>query len=408
MRMGALRFLFSIVPALALAGCIVAPCPKGMVCDGPVTGSGGSSGSGADSGIVGSSGTSGNGTGATGPDGAILPDAGPHGSWINSTGTLANMPSDCGNMASLGAKPDEDLLIAGISLQGLWGSTNGGETWRQLGTGADSGTILGTPASIVFDPVNKTTFWQSVIYAQNGGIAYRTDDDGESFVQLGDLGLGHEDVVSIDFSDPERKTLVAGGHERKQWLYRSTDGGRTWANVGLALPADSNFSSYPLVIDSETHLVGCAGWGGGTTGIFRTTDGGKSWVQISSSGGMSAPLWASDGSIYWASPDGEGMVRSTDKGLTFTEVTGQAVITSTHPIELPDGRIATIGPHAIVISADHGATWRDVTTELPFSPAEGLAYSPHRRAFYVWHNVCDQKAVPADAIMRYDFDYERN
>ena len=55
--------------------------------------------------------------------------------WVNATGKLlAGMVSDCGNMSYVSAKPDEDLLIAGIALDGLWSSTDGGATWNPMGT----------------------------------------------------------------------------------------------------------------------------------------------------------------------------------------------------------------------------------------------------------------------------------
>jgi photosystem II stability/assembly factor-like uncharacterized protein len=215
--------------------------------------------------------------------------------------------------------------------------------------------------------------------------------------------------VSIDFSDPNRQTLLAGGHEEAQTVYRSTDGGMTWNNIGAGLPADTD-CSFPQVIDSLTYLVGCDGEGGGPTGVYRTTDGGKTWKSTTKAGGIYAPLLASDGSIYWSSPGGTGMARSTDHGETWSNVVVESgAVGSFHPIELPDGRIATIGPEVgteyVQASADHGATWNPVTPALPFTDAVGLVYSSQRQAFYVWQFTCGpgNVPVPSNAVVRFDY-----
>ena len=318
------------------------------------------------------------------------------------------MTSQCGNMSYVSAKPDQDLLVAGIALLGLWSSTDGGGSWQPLGASSDaSASITNRTSAIVYDPQTTTRFWESGIYNSNG--VYETSDDGQTFVALGDVT--HSDGVSIDFTDPMRQTMLAGGHEQSQTLNRSTDGGNTWTAVGGSLPPNTN-CVYPLVIDGQTHLVGCGGYGGGVTGIYRTTDGATTWKSVSSLGGSELPLVASDGSIYWSSPEGAGMARSTDQGQMWNMVVGSAVVGSFHPVELPDGRIATIGPAAqygpqyVIASADQGANWTRLTSALPYSDAVGLTYSSQRNTFYIWHFTCGSNAVPvpADAIMAYDLD----
>jgi hypothetical protein len=59
----------------------------------------------------------------------------------------------------------------------------------------------------------------------------------------------------------------------------------------------------------------------------------------------------------------------------------------------------------VVVSADHGETWDHASGGLPYKDAGGLLYSSFQRAFFIWHNDC-QDAVLDDAVMRFDFDYE--
>ena len=223
------------------------------------------------------------------------------------------------------------------------------------------------------------------------------------------------DWLSVDFSDPDRKTMLAGGHESAQTLYRSSDKGATWSEIGGGLPVKTN-CTMPLLINPKTYLVGCGGYGGGVTGVYRTSDGAATWSQVTASGGGSPPLLASDGTIYWVGVDGS-VTRSSDSGQTWTEVAAagtiglwQGNITSVTPIELPGKQLAAVGKTAIVVSSDRGAHWSPVTPDLPIDRDQmvrGVVYSPVRKAFYIWHSTCssfnNDIPIPADAIMRFDW-----
>src|SRR5450755_1204186 len=50
----------------------------------------------------------------SGGGGVIMTAPVPTGAWINATSNLAGVQSECGNLSGLIAKPDEDLLVAGV------------------------------------------------------------------------------------------------------------------------------------------------------------------------------------------------------------------------------------------------------------------------------------------------------
>src|SRR5262249_11773923 len=72
------------------------------------------------------------------------------------------------------------------------------------------------------------------------------------------------------------------------------------------------------------------------------------------------------------------------------------------PIQLPDGRIATLSNNSIVISSNGGSTWTPVTPALPYNNANGLTYSIERQAFFVWRWDCGNIVLP-DAIQNLDY-----
>jgi len=331
----------------------------------------------------------------------------PSGQWANATGNLAGLGSECGNLSNLSSKPDEDLLIAGVAQQGLWASKNGGGSWTRMGTATGSSTITNRTSEILYDPDHPQTFWESGIY--NGGGVYETTDDGATLLVQGNVT--HNDSVSVDFTDPQRQTLLAGTHEQSGHLFLSTNGGAMWTDIGAQLPAGTGFSSQALVVDAKTYLLGAYTYSnsGSGLGVFRTIDSGQTWTQVFATAVQGHPLVMANGTIYWSLGGNAGMIVSTDQGQSWQQTVGQGVLVTGGPVALPDGRIAALGSQAIMISSDCGGSWSAATTSLPYSPT-GVVYSPYEKAFFVWHFDCTGQnnpgdPVPTDAIMRYDFDY---
>lgn len=368
---------------------------------GSIGGGGGGAG-GRGGGSSGASGAGG-GSGGGGPLSFMCADApadlaAPAATWVNATGNLANMPSECGNLGLVSANPCSTMVMAGVAQAGLWGTQDGGKSWAKLGTGAGSATITNRNQVISYDPAHPGTFWEAGIY--NGGGVYETIDNGQTFKQVGNIS--HTDSVSIDFSDPERKTLLAGFHETTGKVWKSTDGGTTWTTLST-LPGGAGYCTATLVVSATNLLVGCAGGG-----VYHSTDG-NAWNQVGNKGVAHQPLLATDGTVYWPGTQG-GLQVSTDHGASFAQIAdGNFAAADSVPAELPDGRIVVVGKDHLQISSDKGGTWKPIGDPLPYGGgssggARGLTYSARTKTFYVYKQDCGNVVLP-NAIMSAGFDY---
>jgi len=330
----------------------------------------------------------------------------PTGKFSNVTTGLYTLANGGIDLSLISSVPNASRVIAGIGHKGLFESDDG-STWSALGSATGSDPVSNSPTAIIYDPVHPKVYWESGIY---GAGVFRTDDAGQTFALLGNSY--HCDLMSVDFTDAKRKTLLAGGHEVVGILWLSKDGGDTWTDIGGNLPTGQNFSTLPLIIDTKTFLVGSCGNTAYPCSIMRSEDGGDTWKIVSDKGPMARPLWASNGDIYWTLwGDAGGMLVSKDQGKTWTPTSsGPAVLAySASPIELPDGRILTLQQDYPIVTDDEGQTWKRVGGKLPF-PAQNcgtysITYSTGLKTLFISHNDCSGVFLK-NALWSVPFDYE--
>jgi photosystem II stability/assembly factor-like uncharacterized protein len=152
---------------------------------------------------------------------------------------------------------------------------------RSIGPAVMGGRV----SDIALDPNNPFVFYVGLAH---GGV-FKTEDNGVSFDPIFDkqpvLSIGAAAVAPSDSNVIWVGTGEANDRNSSGWgngVYRSTDGGENWQNVGLK---ESRAIGRIVVHPSkpEVAYVAVSGhlWAdGGERGLFKTTDGGKTWKLI--------------------------------------------------------------------------------------------------------------------------------
>jgi photosystem II stability/assembly factor-like uncharacterized protein len=151
---------------------------------------------------------------------------------------------------------------------------------RAIGPALMSGRI----ADIAIDPRRQSTWY---VAAGSGGV-WKTTNAGTTWTAIfeheGSYSVG---AIALDPSSPDVVWVgtgenVSGRHVGfGDGVYKSLDGGDSWANVGLHT---SEHISKILVDPRDGNVVYVASEGplwssGGERGVYKTTDGGGSWTQ---------------------------------------------------------------------------------------------------------------------------------
>ena len=155
-----------------------------------------------------------------------------------------------------------------------------GLRWRGIGP-ANMGGRITDIAVVESDP---STWWAAtggggLIKTTNNGISFQHQFDKEATVSIGSIAVASSDpnIVWVGTGENNPRNSVSYG----DGVYKSTDGGKTWKNMGLK----QSFQIGEIVIhptDANTVYVGALGRLYGSNeerGLYKTTDGGVTWER---------------------------------------------------------------------------------------------------------------------------------
>jgi S1-C subfamily serine protease/photosystem II stability/assembly factor-like uncharacterized protein len=153
--------------------------------------------------------------------------------------------------------------------------------WRSIGPANMGGRIT---AIAVYEAEPSTYFIATasggLLKTVNNGITFTHQFDQQSTVSIGDVAVCQADpnIVWVGTGEANPRNSVSYG----DGVYKSTDGGKTWTNMGLK----GTFSIAKILIhpkDCNIVYVGACGRLYGANperGLFKTTDGGKTWNKV--------------------------------------------------------------------------------------------------------------------------------
>ena len=227
-----------------------------------------------------------------------------------------------------------------------------GMKWRSIGP-YRGGRVLavtgvpGDPYTFYFGGVAGGV-WRTT----DGGLNWQPLFDKEAVSSIGAIAVADSNHNVIYVGTGE--ACIRGNISYGNGVYKSSDGGKTWTNIGLK---DTQHIA-SVIIDprnSDIVLVAALGHAYGPNverGVFRTTDGGKTWTKVlykdDKTGAIDVVFDPSNpnvvfGALYevqrtpWSLSSGgpgSGLYRSADGGVTWKRLEGHG---------LPSGIMGRIG-----------------------------------------------------------------
>ncbi|HKI31499.1 MAG TPA: hypothetical protein VKA46_06500 [Gemmataceae bacterium] len=275
----------------------------------------------------------------------------------------ANMGGRVSDLAVVESRP-ATLYVATAS-GGLWKTTNNGTTWDAVferETTVSLGAVAVAPSNpdVVWVGTGEANPRNSVAW---GDGVYKSSDGGKTWRNVGLRDTQHVGRVVIHPTNPDVVYVAALGHvwgpNKERGLYKTTDGGATWKQVKY-LDADTGFIDLVMDPDDPNTLYAAAyrvrrdAFSGGNpaeqtgplAGLYKTTDGGNTWKRLGK-GLPDRPLGRCGLAVYRKDPRVLYAVVQTDATVLRRETEwGQPARTNADP--------STGG---VFRSGDRGETW---------------------------------------------------
>lgn len=207
--------------------------------------------------------------------------------------------------AVAGVPGDPNVYYIGAASGGVFKTTDGGVGWEPVFDDQPAASI----GSIAIDPVNPNVVWvgtgetfiRSNVSIGNG--IYKTTDGGKTWAHLGLEHTGRIGRIIVHPHNPDVVFAAAMGHlyapQEERGVFRTTDGGASWERV---LFVDENTGASDMVMDPNNPEILFAGmwpmqiwtWGrqsgGPGGGLYMSRDGGDSWARLNGNGLPEPPL----------------------------------------------------------------------------------------------------------------------
>ncbi len=204
-----------------------------------------------------------------------------------------------GRIAAVAAVDDGGRLtvFAATASGGVWKSVNAGTTFKSV---FDNPSVQSMGA-IAIDPRNSKNVWagSGETWTRNsvsiGDGVYKSTDGGENWTNVGLKDSERIAKILVDPRNSDSVLVCATGHlwddSTERGVYKTTDGGKNWrkvlagANPSTGCGMLSSSPQDPATIYASLWDFRRQAWtfrsGGAGSGLFKSTDGGEHWSEIS-------------------------------------------------------------------------------------------------------------------------------
>lgn len=306
----------------------------------------------------------------------------------------ATMGGRVDDLAVMESNPS--VFYVATATGGLWKTVNNGTTWKAefehegvVSIGAVA--IPRNDASLVWVGTGEDNNRQSSSW---GGGVFKSTDGGDTWKNMGLAETEHIGRIVIDPIDHDVVYVAATGHlwgpNPERGIYKTTDGGLTWTRI---LFVDNQTGATDLLMDPVNNKVLYAAmyqrqrsaWGfnggGPGSGIYKSTDAGRSWSKLTGGipdgplGRIGIDIYRKDPNILYALIEQEkegGLYRSEDAGAHWTKMSStdpRPMYFSQVRIDPTDANRVYVVGLFLLISDDGGKTFTSVRlSSVPHSP----------------------------------------
>jgi photosystem II stability/assembly factor-like uncharacterized protein len=248
--------------------------------------------------------------------------------------------------AVTGVRGNPLLYYFGATGGGVWKTTDGGLTWRNISdafmkTGSVGAVaVAGSDPNVIYVGMGEAPIRGNV---SHGDGVYKSTDAGTTWTHVGLRDTRQISRVRIHPQNPDIAFVAAQGHawgpNPDRGVFRTLDGGKSWSKV---LFVDDKTGASDLVMDATNpRILYAAFWqayrapwsmesGGPGGGLYRTIDGGDTWKKLTEGlpegivGKTTVTVSPKNPSRVWAMVEAEGdkggLYRSDDGGDKWMNV----------------------------------------------------------------------------------------
>ncbi|MEM7705045.1 MAG: glycosyl hydrolase [Pseudomonadota bacterium] len=235
--------------------------------------------------------------------------------------------------AVAGIPQDRQTYYFGSTGGGVWKSQDAGLTWGNVSDGFFGGSIGAVAVSewdpnVIYVGAGEKTVRGNV---SHGNGLWKSSDAGRTWTNLGLKDSRHIPRVRIHPRNPDLVYVAAMGHlfgpNDERGVFRSRDGGVTWEKV---LFVNDEVGAVDLAMDpTNPRILYASTWrilrtpyslesGGEGSALWKSTDGGDTWENLMDADGMpEGPIGIIGVSVSASNPDNVYAIIEAEEGGVF-------------------------------------------------------------------------------------------